>query len=136
MPYNSKQISELQSHRDADPHSRGYSGMSDSQFLASVNLADISQPRQTNSVEVFNALVGSDLPARSGDKWQNLMLLATMNSGGSFYLEGNILLVLTDIFGPGTDTRANLIALSTEDKSPAQIAGLPAPTIGDVVRTT
>lgn len=136
MPYDARQVSDLQAERTNDPHSRGYSGMTDSQFLASVTLKDIPQPRDTNAVEVFNAYVGSELPLRNSDEWQNLILLGSMNAGNPFRLEGNILAVLTDVFGAGTATRDNLIALSTENQSPAQIAGLPDPILADVERTS
>ena len=137
MPYSSKQVSVLQAERTNDPHTRSYSGMTDEQFLASVNLEDIAQPRQTNAAEVFNSYVGSELPARSTDEWQNLLLLGSMNAGNDFLLEGNILAVLLDAFpSPAADTtRANLLALSTEDKSPARIAGLPIAILPDVERT-
>lgn len=110
--------------------------MSDAQFHTSVNLEDIPQPRLTNTIEVFNAYVGSELPSRSSDEWQNLILLGSMNSGQSFLLEGNILLVLTNVFAQGTQTRINLIALSTENKSPAFLTGLPPPSLGDVGKTS
>lgn len=138
MAYTSRQVSVLQSERTNDPHARSYSGMDDNQFLTSVNLADIAQPRLTDAAEVFNAYVGSELPARSSDKWQNLLLLGSMNAGNPFFLEGNVLAVLLDAFPSGTadSTRANLLVLSTEDKSPAALAGLPPPSLGDVERTT
>ncbi len=135
MPYSAKQVSDLQAERTDDPHARGYSGMTDVQFLTSVTLADIAVPRLTNTQEVFNAFVGSDLPARSSDEWQNLILLGSMNAGGEFSLTGNIFTVLDNIFN-GTSTATNLAALQTEDQSPAQIAGLPEPILADVERTS
>jgi len=135
VPYNSKRLSDLQAERTNDPHGRSYSGMNDAQFHTSVNLEDISVPRETNGVEVFNAYVGSELPSRSSDAWQNLILLGSMSAGNTFKLEGNILVVLKSAFGPGTQTRTNLIALTTEDKSPAFIAGLPIASLGDVGKT-
>lgn len=134
MPYSAKQVSLLQVERTNDPHSRSYSGMTDTQFLISVNLEDIPQPRKTNAAEVFNAYIGSELPARSSDEWQNLILLGSMNAGSDFLLEGNILAVLTSVFGAGTQTRTNLVALSSEDLSPARIAGLPPAILADVER--
>jgi len=133
MPYTAKQVSDLQTLRD-DPT---YDGQDDATFLAAVNAATVSVDRLTNTQEVFNAFVGSELPARASDEWQNIILMGTMNSGGSFALEGNVLAVLLDAFPtPAADaTRAALNALRTENISPAQNAGLPAPSLGDVGRT-
>lgn len=138
MAYTVKQVSELQAERTNDPHSRGYSSMSDVQVHTSVNLADIPVDRLTNTQEIFEAYVGSELPARSSDKWQNLTLLGSMNSSVPVALEGNVLAVLLDAFPPGTadTTRANLNALRTEDQSPVKIAGLPPALLLDVERTS
>ena len=130
MPYSAKQVSDLQAVRD-NPI---YDGMTDSVFLAAVTALTESVERQTNTVEVFQAFRGQDLPLRSSDEWQNLMLLMSANAGGSFKMEGNILLVLQGIFG-GTPSATQLAALATELVSPATVAGLPAPTLGDVERT-
>lgn len=136
MPYNAKQLSDLQAERTNDPHSRSYSSMDDSQFHTSVNLEDVAQSRETNAIEIFNAYVGSELPARDSDDWQNLILLGSMNAGNQIKLEGNILAVLSSVFGSGTQTRTNLIALTTEDQSPAAIAGLPVASLGDCQKTS
>jgi len=138
MPYSQKQVKVLQEERTNDPHSRDYDEMSDAQFLTSVNLADIPADRLTTTQEIFNAYVGSELPARDSNQWQNLLLLGSMNDGIGIALEGNVLAVLLDAFpSPTADaTRANLNALRTEDKSPAQLLGLPAPQLHDVVRTS
>ena len=131
MPYNAKQVSDLQVERDIVT----YDGMDDATFLAAMTVEDISVPALTNAAEVFNAYVGAELPARSSDDWQNLILLGTMNAGNDFFLQGNILAVLTNVFGAGTQTRTNLIALSTKNISRATELGLPAPKLGDVART-
>ena len=131
MPYNSKQVSDLQAERDIVT----YDGMDDATFLAAMTVEDISVPASTNAAAVFNAYVGAELPARSSDDWQNLILLGTMNAGNDFFLQGNILAVLTGVFGAGTQTRTNLIALSTKNISRATELGLPAPKLGDVART-
>ncbi len=134
MPaYTSTQVDKLQDMRDNDPR---FAGHDDAQFFASVNLADIDVLKNVTASEVFNAFVGSELPARNSDDWENLMALGTFNSSNSFKLVGNVLSILTSVFAPPTTTRANLVALSTEAKSPAQIAGLPPPSLGTVQRTT
>ena len=75
MPYNARQVSILQAERTDDPLGRGYSGMDNATFLASVTAEDISVPNEVTAAEVFNAYVGTELPARSSDEWQNLILL-------------------------------------------------------------
>ena len=131
MPYSAKQISGLQAERDVAT----YDGMDDATFLAAVTVEDISVPNQVTAAEVFNAYVGAELPARSSDEWQNLILLGTMNAGNPFFLQGNVLAVLTGVFGAGTQTRANLIALSTRNIARYEEIGLPEPHIYDVART-
>ena len=131
MPYSAKQVSDLQSERDVVT----YDGMDDPTFLAAITVEDISVPASTNAAAVFNAYVGAELPARSSDDWQNLILLGTMNAGNDFFLEGNILAVLTNVFGAGTQTRTNLIALSTKNISRVEQLGLPEPILADVART-
>jgi hypothetical protein len=132
MPYNAQQVSVLQAERDLAT----YDGMDDPTFLAAITVEDIPVPNDVSAAEVFNAYVGSELPARSSDEWQNLMLLGSMNAASRFYLQGNVLAVLTGVFGAGTQTRTNLLALSTENISRAAELGLPTPTLGDVARTT
>ena len=132
MPYNAKQVSDLQAERDIAT----YDGMDDATFLAAVTVENISVPNQVTAADVFNAYVGSDLPARASDEWQNLMLLGSMNAGNDFFLQGNVLAVLTAVFGAGTQTRTNLIALSTKDISRVTELGLPAPILADIARTT
>jgi hypothetical protein len=109
--------------------------MDDATFFASVTAEDISVPNQVTAAEVFDAYVGTELPARSSDEWQNLILLGSMNAGNPFFLQGNVLAVLTGVFGAGTQTRTNLIALSTKNISRAEDIGLPVPSLGDVART-
>ena len=131
MPYSARQVSELQAERDIVT----YDGMDDATFLAAVTIEDIAVPNLVTAAEVFIAYVGAELPIRSSDEWQNLILLGTMNAGNSFYLQGNVLAVLTDVFAGGTQTRTNLIAMSTKDISRVEEIGLPTPTIFDVGRT-
>ena len=132
MPYNAQQVSVLQAERDVAT----YDGMDDPTFLAAMTVEDISVPNEVTAAEVFNAYVGAELPARSSDEWQNLLLLGTMNSGNPFFLQGNVLAVLTSVFGAGTQTRTNLIALSTKNISRVEQLGLPPLTLVTVGRTT
>jgi len=139
MPYTAAQVDTLQTERTNDPAGRGYAGFNDAQFETSVNLADIAVNRFTNTQEIFEAYVGSELPARTSDEWQNLILLGSMNAGiEELSLEGNILAVLLDAFpSPFADTtRANLNALRTELQSRTQILGLPVAGASDVARTS
>jgi len=137
MPYSANQVAKLQAERTNDPHGRTYLGMDDATFLASVNLADVAVLREdVTTQEIFEAYVGSELPVRGSDQWENLMLLGAMNNGSDLSMSGNIQTVLEDVFGIATTTRANLLALKDRNDSPAKIAGLPPPSLGDVQRTS
>ncbi len=136
MPYTSKQVLVLQAERTIDPHARSYSGMDDAQFLASVTLQDIPRPRDINTRDIFNEIVGADLPGVGTAERADLELVMMSNAGQQFTIEGNVLLALQSIFGVATPTRANLITLSTIDKSPAELLSLPVPTLSDISRTT
>jgi len=131
MPYTEKQVSDLQAERNVVT----YDGMDDATFLAAMTVENIAIPNLVTAAEVFNAYVGAELPARSSDEWQNLLLLGSMNAGNPFFLQDNVLAVLTGVFGAGTQTRTNLIALSTRNISRATELGLPTPKLGDIART-
>jgi len=131
MPYTEKQVSDLQAERNVVT----YDGMDDATFLAAMTVENIAIPNLVTAAEVFNAYVGAELPARSSDEWQNLLLLGSMNAGNPFFLQDNVLAVLIGVFGAGTQTRTNLIALSTRNISRATELGLPTPKLGDIART-
>ena len=138
MPYSASQVATLQAERTNDPHTRGYSGMDDAAFLTSVNLADISVLRNDiTTQEIFEQYVGADLPLRNSDEWEDLMLLVSHNNGAQLSLgpATNLFLVLDNVFN-GTTTATNLASIQNRDDSPAKIAGLPPPSLGDVQRTS
>jgi hypothetical protein len=135
MPYSAKQVAELQTLRD-DPT---YDGMDDAAFHTAVNDPTVEVLRKDiTTLEVFNTFIGADMPLRSSDEWQDLMLLMTANAAGTFSLQNgsNIYLVLQNAFVGKTNTLNALAAIQNKMISPAEAAGLPAPNLGDVARTT
>ncbi len=132
MPYSAKQVAALQVERNKSR----YVGMDNAAFLVSVTLVDIPIPRDTNAAEVFEAFEVGDLPVQGSAMWDRLMMIGTFNAANDFKMDGNVRLILQSVFGSNTQTRANLVALATENKSPAQIAGLPVPILADISRTS
>ena len=138
MPYSGNQVATLQAERTNDPHTRGYSGMDDPTFLTSVNLADIPVLRNDiTTQEIFEQYVGADLPVRGSAQWEDLMLVGAMNNGAQLNLgpTTNLFLVLDNVFN-GTSTATALAAIQNRNDSPAKVAGLPPPALGDVQRTS
>ena len=131
MPYSARQVFDLQAERDKSR----YAGMTDAAFLALVTLEDVAVPRETSTKEIFDAIVDGEMPLRNTQAWDQLMMIAAFNAGESVQMGGGVLSALRGIFAAGT-TRTNLEALATELKSPIQIAGLPAPILADIARTS
>jgi hypothetical protein len=114
-----------------DPLGRGYAGMSDEQ--AAVNLNTVDRTRQRDTVlghEIFNATDHTEYAALADaqkDRWLALCAIDIINiaSGVAKALEA-------EIFGPGTTTRDNLLALKTENISRATELGLGTVKVGHV----
>lgn len=139
MPYNAKQISDLQAERTNDPLPRGYSGMTDNQFLISITAEDRPDPRVSiSSGELFESIVGIEFIALSvADKVRIDRLLGL----GAEVIVGpgnnhNAVQELLATFGGASTTVATLAALRDQQQSRAQEIGLPNPILADVVRTS
>ncbi len=176
MPYNSRQVKELQTERDKAI----YDGMDDAAFHVAVttkNLDDVADPlailNYTMTTEFRNstiygriAQVSSVLADRADGDYGDLLMgagntivaitrrhvaaarafmrLTQTDSGLAVPLTNAELQVLfDDLTSAGNGCHAMavadkdaLVALSQNQKTPAQAAGLPNPSLGDVARTT
>lgn len=114
-----------------DPLSRGYSGMSDLEAADDLNTVYRTIALDTVSGSaIFNATDDAEFGALTDaeqDQWMALCAVGSIDttSGVAKALE-------SDIFGPGTTTRDNLVALRTQDVSRAVELGLGVVTEGDV----
>lgn len=108
--------------------------MDDSQFLTSITTVD--RTITVDSVpgsDVFNATDDVEfdaLTAADKDAWVQLCQVADIDvtSGIAKSLEASV-------FGNGTTTRTNLLALKNPPASRAEELGLPTPTLSDIGRT-
>ncbi len=139
MPYSSKQVSDLQSERTNDPITRGYSGMTDSQFLASITAEGRPNPRTfISSGELFEAIDGAEFIALSAadkirvDRLLGLGAEVVVGPGNSH----NAVQELLATFGGPSTTVQTLAALRDQTQSRAQEIGLPEPIFADIARTT
>lgn len=113
----------LKSELTVDPLGRGYVGMSDSAAAADLNTSYRTASVQTvQGGTVLNAtddVEFSALTTENKDRWLALCGVETINvsSGVAKSLEA-------DIFGPGTTTRTNLLALKNESITRAIELGL------------
>ena len=62
--YNNEQVSILQDEKTNDPLTRGYSAMTDQQFMDSMNTADLEQERTSmSSGEIMEQISGAEFAA-------------------------------------------------------------------------
>lgn len=114
-----------------DSLTRGYSGMTDKQVADSLNAENRTVNVDTaTSQELFEAVTTSDYGAL--DATEKGLLHAIISMGNILVNGTNTKAALLGMFGVGTDTRANLAALQTEDISRAEELGLPTIKEGNV----
>ena len=139
MPYTAKQSSELQSERTNDPLARGYSGMTDAQFLASVTAENrIIARKLLNAGEIFEQIDAAEFTALTAaskarvDRVLGLGAQIIVGPGNNHQAVQELIAA----FGGASTTLANLSTLRDELYSRAVELGLPTPNLGDVQRTT
>ena len=139
MPYNAKQVSDLQAERTDDPLTRGYSGFTDAQFFTSITAVDRPDSRTIMSAgEVFQAIVPSEFQALNvadQDRVDRVLGLGAeiiIGPGNS----PNAVQELVSTFGGGSATIAALAALRDQLQSRVTEIGLPNPILADVERTS
>lgn len=114
----------LKAEIEADPLSRGYSGMTDLEVATELNIIyrEVDVEFVTGQ-EIFEAVVPSEYNALT-DKQINL-LHAIMGLGSISVNGTNTRTALLSMFGSGTTTRSNLAVLQKRDVSRAEELGLP-----------
>lgn len=126
MDYNA-----LKSELDADPLTRGYSGMTDEQAAADLNTVYRSAPRASmNGDEIFAATDNAEFAGLSDHK-RDLWVSFTSKDIINAYEQTNIDF-LDYIFGAGSTTKSTLASIRTEDVSRGVELGLGAIKVGDV----
>jgi hypothetical protein len=106
-----------------DPLARGYAGMNDEQSAVSLNTADRQPNRESLTGGMFAASVVRTEVAALASADDKDYVWALM-SAGDMPLTANLTSELKGIFGAGTATRANLIALLKRPGSRAEELGL------------
>ena len=139
MPYTAKQVNDLQNERTNDPLSRGYSGMTDVQFLSSITTENRVIARTLlNAGEIFEQIDAAEFTALSAaskgrvDRVLGLGANIIVGPGNNHQAVQELIAA----FGGASATLTNLAALRDELKSRAVELGLPNPNLGDVQRTT
>ena len=126
MDYNA-----LKSELDADPLTRGYSGMTDEQAADDLNTAYRSVPRASmNGDEIFAATDNAEFAGLTDHK-QQLWVSFTSKDVINAYEQTNIDF-LDYIFGGSSTTKTTLAGLRNEDVSRGVELGLGVVKVGDV----
>lgn len=115
-----------------DPVTLGYAGKADQQAADLLNSTTTGRTATRTSVtkrEVFNAIVDADWPSTA--VLQN-KLIVLFSQDAVDPSNTNVRGVIASIFGAGTTSRANLLALSTQTVSRAAELGLEVVQAGHV----
>ena len=139
MPYTAKQVNDLQNERTNDPLVRGYSGMTDAQFLASVTTVDRVNARTTMSAgEIFEQVDAAEFAALNNtnkarvDRVLGLGAEVIVGPGNNHQAVQEMIAA----FGGGSNTLSALAVLRDQLFSRAEELGLPPPILADAQRTT
>lgn len=119
-----------------DPLTRGYSGMTDAEVADSMNTADRTAPRTTiTGVELMNNAVPAEVAALSAAERE---LHAAFIQMDSIPIEtgGQGRAMIGALFGAGTATRTNLLALVADDgvQTRGQEIGVGVVLVGEIQR--
>ena len=114
-----------------DPLGRGYSGMSDREVADDLNTVYRTRQRKTLSgSEIFNVTDDVEYTALTDVQkasWDALCAIDSIDTGSGVAKSRE-----AELFGPGKTTRANLIALKTDDISRATELEIPFVRVGHV----
>ena len=125
-------MSILKTEIDTDPEGRGYSSMTNLEIANDLNTVYRQVNVETVSgQDLFESVVPSEFtPLTDREK----SLFYAIIGMGSIRVNGtNTRTALLALFGPGTDTRANLAVLQKRDVSRAQELGIPYVYEGHVI---
>lgn len=125
-------LQDLKDELTNDPLARGYSGMGDEAAADSLNAPDRQPNRETLDAGLLVAsIVRSEYAALQAAEKDYLRLIAMAQS---LPLTATVKAELAAIFGQGTTTRANLLALLKRTGSRAEELGLGRVTPSDVAK--
>jgi hypothetical protein len=125
----------LKNEVDGDPASLGYAGKTNQQIVDLLNATNTGRTLPNTAVpvqDIFNAIDNADWPAVasvSESKLQTLLQMPSIDASNA-----NTRAIMSSIFGAGTQTRTNLLALANRTVSRAQELGLEPVTLVDVRR--
>lgn len=123
----------LKSELTTDPLTRGYAGMSDEAAAADLNT--VYRTRQRDAVsgsEILNATDNAEFRRLGVTDVQRNQWLALCGTDSINVSSGVAKALEASIFGAGTTTRSNLVALKTENISRATELGLETVKAGHV----
>lgn len=116
-----------------DPLGRGYAGMTDAQAADSLSAVNRTISRaQIQAWEIVTATVFTELSALSATNRAIYQLL--IEAAPLPYTDANVRAIAAGIFGAGTVTRANLLAMQNQTVSRAAELGLGTVMALDVMR--
>lgn len=117
----------------ADPLVRGYSGMTDQQVTDDINTAYRTRPVGLVATEdIYEAIVPAEYALISASDKEDLAQLYRAHSSSGVPLGGTAQNVLVGIFGAGSTSRDQLIALATEPITRGVEINAGAPHKGDI----
>jgi hypothetical protein len=125
----------LRSELTTDPVTLGYSGLTDTQAAAKLNATDTGRTQARTAVpvaEIYNNIVNADWPtaaSTSESKLRALLGMQTIDASNA-----NTKTIIGAIFGAGTQTRTNLLAIGTQTVSRATELGLGPVLVSDVTK--
>ena len=124
-------LAKLRTELTTDPLARGYAGMSDAQVITSLNTANRTITRSViPSFEVVNAIVATEYAALTQVQRDAVQLVT--GAGNVDANNSNVRAIFQNVFGAGTTTRTNLLALPTVSVSRATELGIGEVHTGDV----
>ena len=123
MALNDSQLAILKTELDTDPNSLGYAAANNSECAALLNAVDAANPIDVSVVdgqELSKAVVISEytvLSAAERDGWTTIL---AAGNGQVDINDARVVAQIAAIWGAGTATRANLLALKIRDGSRAE----------------
>jgi len=116
-----------------DPLSRGYSGMTDAEVAAALNVVDRTRKRDTmTSAQIYEAIVTADFQALSDGAKVYVRDILGLWGDIAVGSGSKARAVLIAVFGIGSATIAALAAALNESISRASELGLPRPSSGHI----
>ena len=115
----------LKNELSVDPLTRGYAAMSDQQVVDDLNTVYRTRSKPTVSgSQIANALVPAEFSVLLAPDQEKVRWITQLGDSIDIGPGTNVRTMLTNIFGAGTTTRSNVVALVTENISRATELGL------------